>query len=564
MTIHEYAKKGDCLGVLKAISDGISVDQPDQRGYTALVHAASSHEAGTDIIRLLIDHGADVNLATVGNRKFPIGLAAASGSIPKVQMLLDAGADISYESESNYTIVVHATYGLFESENLVPMIQFLHANGASIDKETEYGESPLSVASRFGRFDAVKCLLDLGADETPLNWTDLMKVLAWGADAEFESALEQTSLLNHQDRYERTVWHLAAFGPYFEKAKMLYDLGADINKKVRGGDTAMIICAERGNIEMLSWLIEIGADIEAVDGSGATALIAASRSGQTECLRALLEAGANPKHKDEYDGNAMSCASNAKIVRLLEEAGEDIADLNTEAKRNLLGLVDAETIDSTEADYRSGCQPRFGTSNPELMNVPYWNAMVKSGCNAYHPRIQFDPKNEMPSPLWCFDRFGMSFTKLPDGRFVQIAGEHEDFYDPDFYIYNDVIVHSPNGKFAIYGYPKDVFPPTDFHSATLVDGFIYILGSLGYQGTRRFGETPIYRLSCKNWSMEPLKATGDIPGWIFGHKCRLVDGCNLVVSGGTICKWMKGKEVHEDNSNEYELDLETMKWTWKS
>lgn len=159
---------------------------------------------------------------------------------------------------------------------------------------------------------------------------------------------------------------------------------------------------------------------------------------------------------------------------------------------------------------------------------------------------------------------GMSFTKLPDGRFVQIAGEHEDFYDSDFYIYNDVIVHSTNGKFTIYGYPKDAFPPTDFHTATLVDGFIYIIGSLGYQGTRRFGETPIYRLNCKNWSIESVQATGDNPGWIFKHNCRLVDGCKLVISGGEICKRQKGKEKNEANTNEYELDLATMKWTWKS
>ena len=46
----------------------------------------------------------------------------------------------------------------------------------------------------------------------------------------------------------------------------------------------------------------------------------------------------------------------------------------------------------------------------------------------------------MDGPVWCFSRFGTSLTELPDGRFVQIGGEHEDFYDPDFCIYNDVTV----------------------------------------------------------------------------------------------------------------------------
>ena len=72
-------------------------------------------------------------------------------------------------------------------------------------------------------------------------------------------------------------------------------------------------------------------------------------------------------------------------------------------------------------------------------------------------------------PVWCFDRFGQSMTILPDGRRIFIAGEHEDWYDPDFFIYNDVVVISTNGDIEhIFGYPIEVFPPTDFHAAAYV------------------------------------------------------------------------------------------------
>ena len=43
-------------------------------------------------------------------------------------------------------------------------------------------------------------------------------------------------------------------------------------------------------------------------------------------------------------------------------------------------------------------------------------------------------------PFWSWQRFGRTSTALPDGRVIHIAGEHEDFYDPDFCIYNDVMV----------------------------------------------------------------------------------------------------------------------------
>ena len=59
-------------------------------------------------------------------------------------------------------------------------------------------------------------------------------------------------------------------------------------------------------------------------------------------------------------------------------------------------------------------------------------------------------------------RFGQSLTLLPDGPALQFGGEHEDYYDPDFCIYNDVFVHEGDGSITIYGYPESAFPPRVF------------------------------------------------------------------------------------------------------
>jgi ankyrin repeat protein len=564
LQIHEAAKDGDYDRLQQLLDSGFPVDTFDERGMTPLAYACQSPRASLGILQLLVNSGANPNRADLRDSSYPIGLAAAAGSIPKVEFLLDADANVRYESKGKYTIMVHCIYGLYDSDKLLPMIQFLHEKGASLGTESEYGESPLSVASGFARFDAVKCLLERGADETALGWNDLMKALIFGGNEQFQLELDRTRQIHHRDRWGRSAWHLAAFGPYLEKAKMLHERGIDVETTARGGSTALMLCAVRGNIDMLRWLISIGANIEAEDESGATALRAAVRSSQVECLAILLEAGANPRHEDEYGGKAISEASHATIIRMLEDAGEDISDLSTESKRQLVGLAEQDRIDCTDEDFQAAYNPRFGVSNPEQMNVPFWEAMVRCGCHAHRARIQFDPNDKRSSPLWCFDRFGISFTKLPDGRFVQIGGEHEDYYDPDFYIYNDVIVHTAKGKFKIYGYPKNVFPPTDFHSATLVDEFIYLIGGLGYAGKRRFGETPVYRLSIKDWSMHAVETSGDHPGWIYQHRCRLFDEARLLVSGGKICRKKKGKEVHEENTSEYELDLRSREWTWKS
>ena len=561
MQIHTYAAECDSNGVRRELDRGVPVDARDERDFTPLACAVSSPNSNVEVLQILIEAGADVNASVDSSKNFPIGLAACSGDLPKVQLLLDAGANINFASPNGYTILINIAYSLHDSKNLVPMIEFLVRNGANTDCETEYGESPMSVTSRLGRFDAVQSLLNAGADSARLKWTDLMKAVALGTSEDVQRLLAAGSPLDARDRWDRTAWLLTSLVGDLEKAKLLHSAGASINDKCRGGDTALMQCAARDDSEMLSWLIEIGTDIEAQNDFTNTALMIAAGSGATTCARLLLEAGADPSRRNEYKENSMSKASNRDIFRLLSEAGEDIADISTELKRKLTGLLDGDSLNVSQSEYREGCRPRFGNANPELMDVPLWREMVRSGISAYQAKAQFGDEHNMEQPTWCFSRFGGSFTELPDGRFVQIGGEHEDHYDPDFCIYNEVIVHDPSADFQIFGYPKNVFPPTDFHSASYVDGFIYIIGRLGYHGSRQFGTTPVFRLNCATWRMEPVQTSGENPGWIYEHKCQFENDGVFVVSGGKICNMRDGEEHHDENTDTFCLDLVSMKWT---
>lgn len=175
-------------------------------------------------------------------------------------------------------------------------------------------------------------------------------------------------------------------------------------------------------------------------------------------------------------------------------------------------------------------------------------------------RAHFDEGGLDDEAVWCFDRFGKSFTVLPDRRVIEIAGEHEDYYDPDFCIYNDVIVHHGDGSFDIYGYPRDVFPPTDFHSATLVGNVIYIVGNLGYMGERRYGTTQVYRLDVNTLAIEPVETFGASPGWIGHHRARLIEN-GIEVTGGKVCVHEDGKETYKDNHDRYVFNICSMTWS---
>jgi hypothetical protein len=233
-------------------------------------------------------------------------------------------------------------------------------------------------------------------------------------------------------------------------------------------------------------------------------------------------------------------------------------------------------------------RPRFGNANPERMQLAFWEWMIrgeekpptgekeglagpgfvvregklKSSHGAYHARDFFKaPLNCEDGPIWAFKRYGATRSELPDGRVVCIGGEHEDYYDVDFCIYNDVIVFGPEDQIEIYGYPKDVFPPTDSHTASLLDDRIIIVGSLGYMQERRPGYTPVYSLDLSGYHMSEIRTSGEMPGWISEHESLLdLDG-TITIRGGKIIEQKVGKQQYRRNVEDYALDLRSAVWS---
>ncbi|MEL7089634.1 MAG: hypothetical protein AAGL98_14530, partial [Planctomycetota bacterium] len=137
-------------------------------------------------------------------------------------------------------------------------------------------------------------------------------------------------------------------------------------------------------------------------------------------------------------------------------------------------------------------------------------------------------------PFWSWERFGQTRTVLDDGRIVCVGGEHEDWYDPDFCIYNDVVVLHPDGRHDIYIYSPNVFPPTDFHSATRIGDRIIIIGCLGYVDLRQPGHTPVFELDIETFAITPLTTTGVQPGWLHRHSVEKLEDDRLLVLGGRV------------------------------
>jgi hypothetical protein len=66
----------------------------------------------------------------------------------------------------------------------------------------------------------------------------------------------------------------------------------------------------------------------------------------------------------------------------------------------------------------------------------------------------------------------------------------------------------------------------------LIGPHIYVVGSLGYLGQRRFGQTQVFRLDTRDFSIERVETRGEGPGWIYGHRAEPLAPAAIRVSGG--------------------------------
>jgi ankyrin repeat protein len=561
--LHHAVEIGD-LSRVQALATTASIDDVDAAGLTALMLAARCVHATPAILRVLIDAGANLHATStsqVGRGRTPLSFALSACDIHKTSLLLDAGADLHY-SRDGYTALIDAALGGFGSPDdaLLPMLRLLVSRGASLDDVTRYGESALSVLSLLGRFAAVRCLLDAGADPAPLKWTALHSAIALGSLSQVNAALDAGADVEVRDAWGRTPLLLAIHAGDQHKAELLMLHGADRNARGRCGKPALFYPIERRDMAMLTWLLAQGYSLLETDDFGMSALAHACEYGDVDAVRQLLDAGQDPDAADDHR-NALYNCEDPTAARLLLDAGADPQHLQFEVRRALVGLPAVPSLrlcTATRDEAQRGAVRRFGSRNPERMDDPFWLAMLRSGVDAWSARQHFsDARWTLPEPGWCAGRFGQSITFLPDGRVIQIAGEHEDGYDPDFCIYNDVFVHEPDGRFAIYGYPENLFPPTDFHSATLVGGAIVIIGNLGYSHHRTPGVTPVFTLDTSTLKISRLHTKGEQPGWLYRHRAVLTPSRRIRVFGGRI-ESANAEQI--DNSAMFELDLTSMTW----
>jgi ankyrin repeat protein len=353
--------------------------------------AAASRFAGVDMLRLLIENGANPNGVVNQLEGTPLSIAAKSGDVDKVRFLLQAGADPHFVTSGGYTSLISAVYGQMPTRPKV--VRLLLDAGADPNSVTIYGESPLGTALYFSDFETLRMLLDAGADRAIVGWNSFMQAITFGTLDEMQAELQRGADPNQEWRRSMTPWLLCLLVGDVTKAEKLLENGAEIHS------SDLFTAVGKDNPEMVRWLLGHGADANVRDSYQHSVLSEAASRRANSCVKLLIEAGADIQAEDHVRSQPISHASTSEIVRMLVEAGADInfisgggytllkyaaEKLRVEIVRTLLDMgadTDAETKNySTTPLYVAVQQDDLeivrllleAGANPNAQNVDLW------------------------------------------------------------------------------------------------------------------------------------------------------------------------------------------------
>jgi ankyrin len=381
--LHWAVRVDDAAMAKLLLGAGAQVTLPNRYGLTPIAIASANGSAS--MIAILLDAGADANAPDPAGDT-PLMLATRVGRADAVTLLLDRGATIdAADATYQQTALMVAV-----RENHPDIVKLLIARGASVNARTRIGRTPtwvlpnsqpgfghgigivrggspdrgrrapipggmtpLLYASRDGRMDSVRMLLDAGAeingrdanDITPLlaaitnNHPDVARYLIdRGADITARDWYGRTPLwaaveTRNMDLDNGTFENSIDRAPFLELIQVLLDHGADPNARTKEvppvrpdflritaslswvdftGQTPFIAAALAGDVTVMKLLLKHGADPNVTTFAGTTALMAA--------------AGVNWVFDQTYDEGQPALL---EAVKLCVELGLDVNAVNS-------------------------------------------------------------------------------------------------------------------------------------------------------------------------------------------------------------------------------------------
>ena len=272
----------------------------------------------TELAELFLEHGAPI-------RGDELVVAAIHGDTDLVRLLIAHGAEVNWSEDFGESAFLEAA-----KRGLWGTMRVLLEHGADT-------RGTLFWAANQGDADLFYRLLELGADVNargPAGATALVYAAHNGDVETLGVLLAHGANVNVQDDKGRTALHYATSG---EIARLLMENAADVDVKDNDGIRALqatertqnkkklLQAVRQGTTEEIKRSLKAGASIETTDEGGKTTLLLAAEAGQAEAMRVLMDAGADPvlcllfihpsAHGSEVSPAARNTLDSARIPR---------------------------------------------------------------------------------------------------------------------------------------------------------------------------------------------------------------------------------------------------------
>jgi ankyrin repeat protein len=326
--------------VEQLIARGAEVDARTFAGVSPLMLATISNDL--ESMELLLRKGADVN-ATANKGQTALMLASWSDGrgigeqrLKAIQLLVESGANVNAQDEEG----ISALLGAAVADNLAAA-QFLISKDAHVNAKSKKGRTALILAADTGNVEMLKLLLKNGADANVQDHngqTALMEAASLHQKPEAVAVLINggANVAQKDNKEASTALLVAELTDRVAAAQQLKQAGATLSD-----NEALVLAANKGDIEKVRNLLANGADVNASGVGGKSALMYAARNPSAAVAVLLIENGANVNARDNIGETPLIAASYygaTEVAKLLVEHG---ADINTRSNAEMTALINA-------------------------------------------------------------------------------------------------------------------------------------------------------------------------------------------------------------------------------
>jgi ankyrin repeat protein len=393
----------DADAVRSLLTAGADVNAPQGDGMTGL-HWAARHGA-TEVVRLLLNAGADRGVTTRLGDHTALHVASRAGQASTVLALLNAGAAVNALTTTG-TTPLHFAATAGNIDTLTALLDHgAHANA----REPVWGQTPLMFAAAADRGDALAVLLARGADPgitgtvvdiAARNETDQadsrrrrerMAALREGRELDItetpsaSTIAEPTPTPHTPEQPEPPSAESRAAARAAEATAYEADLQEEPEPLgfadlvgTHGGLTALLLAARDGHTDAALTLVDGGADINQVSAADATSpLLIAAINGHFDLAMLFLEMGADPSLSSDAGATPLYGALN---MQWAPKARHPQPTDYLQQSASYMALMDALLAAGADVNARLTKSLWFTTYNRDLLGVdragatPFWRA----------------------------------------------------------------------------------------------------------------------------------------------------------------------------------------------